>query len=162
MGKTVPSYRIAIEEEISHWKAFREALPSEAEREAFDAIMDLVRINAMAGSNACRPILFEPMALSILLGQQKKIQQLEKQVKETEQNQAASGKAAAEGLGGGVKLSKVNQLLQGLDTVVLIGRLQQQGLIRLTYNSTVNPEPLIQLTKQGKQLLTDLLLSRQG
>jgi hypothetical protein len=32
MGKTVPSYRMAIESEIHHWKNFRDALRSEEEK----------------------------------------------------------------------------------------------------------------------------------
>ena len=35
MGKTVPSYRMALEFEIERWKGFRKALQSEEEREAF-------------------------------------------------------------------------------------------------------------------------------
>ena len=80
MGKTVPSYRIAIEDEIGRWKGFRAGLPSEEEKQAFDELMDLVRGNAMAGGNACNPILFEPMAMSILLGQQKRIRTLQKKI----------------------------------------------------------------------------------
>lgn len=48
MGKTVPSYRMAIECEIANWKAFRDALSSEDEKQAFDIIMDLCRIQAWA------------------------------------------------------------------------------------------------------------------
>ena len=59
------------------WKAFREALPSEEEKEAFDAIMDICRNYASAGSCATNPIIFEPMAISILLAQQKKLKKLE-------------------------------------------------------------------------------------
>ena len=33
MGKTVPSYRMALEFEISGWKGFRNALPSEEEKQ---------------------------------------------------------------------------------------------------------------------------------
>ena len=81
MGKTVPSYRMALECEIDTWKAFRKALPSEEEREAFDELMDMCRSYAMAGSNATNPIIFEPMLISILLYQQQKIRSLEKQLK---------------------------------------------------------------------------------
>ena len=77
MGKTVPSYRMAVEWEIDRWKGFREALPSEEEKEAFDAIMDSCRDFASAGSCATNPIIFEPMAMSIILGQQKKMRQIE-------------------------------------------------------------------------------------
>jgi hypothetical protein len=80
MGKTIPSYRIAIEDEISRWKGFRNALSTEKEKQAFDQIIDMSRNLASAGSCACNPILFEPMAMSILVAQQKKIQELENQL----------------------------------------------------------------------------------
>ena len=80
MGKTVPSYRIAIEDEIANWKNFRDALVSDEEKQAFDSLMDLCRIQAMAGSNACKPILFEPMVMSILLEQQKRIKILQRKI----------------------------------------------------------------------------------
>ncbi len=80
LGKTVPSYRVAVEEEIGRWKRFREGLASDGEKQAFDELMDLVRGNAMAGGNACNPILFEPMAMSILLGQQKRIMALQRKI----------------------------------------------------------------------------------
>ena len=80
MGKTVPSYRMAIEDEIHHWKAFRDALPSDEEKQAFETIMDMCRNHATAGSNACNPILFEPMVMSVLLGQQKQIRTLQRKI----------------------------------------------------------------------------------
>ena len=77
MGKTVESYRMALEDEINRWKGFEKALRIE-DRQAFDALMDACRNYASAGSNATNPILFEPMVMSILLSQQVKISRLEK------------------------------------------------------------------------------------
>ena len=68
---------MALEDEISRWKGFAKALRTE-DREAFDALMDACRLFASAGSNATQPILFEPMMMSILLFQQKKLRRLEK------------------------------------------------------------------------------------
>ena len=82
MGKTVPSYRMALEFEIDRWKPFRKALQSEEEREAFDMMIDMCRNNAMASGNACNPVIFEPMVMSILLAQQKLLQELEYQLNE--------------------------------------------------------------------------------
>ena len=82
MGKTVPSFRIALEFEIERWRGFRKALQSEEELEAFDVLMDFCRNNAMAGGNACNPVLFEPMVTSILLAQQMKIMELELELQE--------------------------------------------------------------------------------
>jgi hypothetical protein len=80
MGKTVPAYRMAIECEIANWKSFRDALATDEEKQAFDHVMDLCRMQAMAGSNACNPILFEPMVMSVLLGQQKQIRTLQRKI----------------------------------------------------------------------------------
>ena len=77
MGKTVPSYRMALEFEIDGWKAFRKAIQNEEQREAFDILMDLCRNNAMASGNACNPVIFEPMVMSILLAQRKLLQEIE-------------------------------------------------------------------------------------
>jgi len=77
MGKTVPAYRMALEFEIETWKGFRKALTSDEDKQAFEEIMDLCRIFASESSNATKPIIFEPMVMSILLGHQKKIRKLE-------------------------------------------------------------------------------------
>jgi len=81
LGKTVPSYRLALEMEVDRWKGFRKALLSEEEREAFDELMDMCRNYASAGSCATNPIIFEPIVMSILLSQQRKIHSLEKKLK---------------------------------------------------------------------------------
>ena len=79
MGKTVESYRIALDDEIRRWNGFAKALRSE-DREAFEELMDACRLYASAGSNATQPVLFEPMVMSILLFQQKKLARLEKEL----------------------------------------------------------------------------------
>ena len=79
MGKTVESYRIALDIEIQSWSGFAKALRNE-DREAFEQLIDACRNYASAGSNATRPVLFEAMSMSILLFQQKKIIKLEKEL----------------------------------------------------------------------------------
>jgi hypothetical protein len=68
---------MVLEDEIRRWNGFAKALRIE-DREAFEALMDACRSYASAGSNATQPILFEPMIMSILLFQQKKLSRLEK------------------------------------------------------------------------------------
>jgi hypothetical protein len=75
VGKTVESYRIALEEEIHRWDGFARALRKD-DREAFDELMDMCRNNAMASGAACNPIIFEPMVMSIILSQEKKLREL--------------------------------------------------------------------------------------
>lgn len=79
MGKTVPSYRIALEMEISRWRGFRKTL-TEADREAFGELMDMCRSFGMASGNACKPVLFESMAMSIMLAQENKLRKLEYEI----------------------------------------------------------------------------------
>jgi hypothetical protein len=75
VGKTVESYRMALESEINRWSGFARAL-RKPDREAFDALMDMCRSYASESSNATNPIVFEPMVMSILLGHQKKLRKL--------------------------------------------------------------------------------------
>jgi len=79
MGKTVESYRIALDVEIQSWSGFLKALRVD-DREAFEQIMDACRNYASAGSNATRPVLFEAMVMSILVFQQKRLLKLEKEL----------------------------------------------------------------------------------
>ncbi len=79
MGKTVESYRIALDIEIQNWSGFAKALRTD-DREAFEQLMDAARSYAMAGGNATRPVVFEALAMSVLLFQQKKISMLEKKL----------------------------------------------------------------------------------
>ena len=85
MGRTVESYRMALEDEIRRWNGFAKALRGE-DKEAFDVLMDACRSFASAGSNATQPILFEPMIMSILLFQQKQLQRLEKELDASKQH----------------------------------------------------------------------------
>jgi hypothetical protein len=85
MGKTVESYRIALDMEIQRWSNFARALRSD-DKEAFEQLMDTCRNYASAGSNATRPILFEPMIMSIILHQQKRLNTLEKELDAAKQH----------------------------------------------------------------------------
>ena len=71
MGKTVESYRIALEEEINRWNGFARALRKD-DREAFEELMDMCRSFASESSNATNPVIFEPMVMSILLAHREK------------------------------------------------------------------------------------------
>lgn len=79
MGKTVESYRMAIEDEIQRWKGFANALRSR-DREAFETLMDACRGYASAGGNATQPVLFEPMTMSMLLSLQTQVAKLQREL----------------------------------------------------------------------------------
>ena len=75
MGKTVESYRMALDREVQKWSGFARALRKE-DRVVFEQLMDICRNYASAGSNATRPVLFEAMVMCILLDQQKFLNRL--------------------------------------------------------------------------------------
>jgi len=80
MGKTVPSYRMALEYEIYSWKRFLKSLETEEDVVAFEELMDMCRRNSMAGGAACRPVVFEAALMTMLLSQMKRICSLEEQL----------------------------------------------------------------------------------
>ena len=84
MGKTVPSYRQALEREIEKWKGFRKALRGK-DAEAFDRMLNACRLFASAGSMATRPILLEAMFMSILLHQEKAITEIKERLDKLEE-----------------------------------------------------------------------------
>jgi hypothetical protein len=153
MGKTVPSYRIAIEWEIAKWKQFRNSLSSDAHKQAFDEMMDMCRAHAMAGGNACNQIIFEPAVVSMLLGQQIRIRHLEGQLKELSKilsanrneektpngdiaNSAEIGSSEKvlypKAFSRGIRLSVINSKFK--DSVTpFIGTFQRLGFIKILY-----------------------------
>jgi len=76
MGRTIPSYRIAIEMERSKWKIFRERLDKK-DRKEFDKMFSYARLYNCAASNACRPQLIHPILMSIILEQYKQSTKLQ-------------------------------------------------------------------------------------
>jgi len=79
MGRTVPSYRQALEMEIERWKAFRKALRCD-DAKAFDRMMDACRLHASAASMATRPVLLDAMFMSILLRQEEAMMEMKERL----------------------------------------------------------------------------------
>ncbi len=84
MGRTVLSFRPALEHEIESWKDFKRALRPE-DQEVLNKLMTFARIHADAGSLGARPMLSEVLFMSFALEQEKKIVELERKVKELEE-----------------------------------------------------------------------------
>ena len=83
MGRTVPSFRPALEHEIESWKNFKRALRLE-EQKIFNKLMNYARIHADAGSMSARPMLSEILFISFAIEQEKRIEILEEKVEELE------------------------------------------------------------------------------
>lgn len=62
----------------------------------------------------------------------------------------------------GVKLSKITTKLKGtVDIRPLLGKFQQLGLVKIVYNPSVDDEPLVQITEEGKLRMMELFFSLQ-
>ena len=82
MGRTIPSYRIATEIEKRKWKSFREAL-DKSERKIFDEMVSYSRLYNAAGVMACKPVLIQPILMSIIFENYKQLKKLESAVNQT-------------------------------------------------------------------------------
>ncbi len=75
MGRTLPTYRTALESMIDSWDDYRRALSKE-DKEAFDEMISRTRLHSSASTNAAFSDPFEGAVLSILLEQEKEIHRL--------------------------------------------------------------------------------------
>lgn len=74
-GRTVPTYRMALESLAHQWDDFRRALRKE-DREAFDSLVNKARMHASAGTYAIALDPSESAVLSMLLEHEKEIARL--------------------------------------------------------------------------------------
>jgi hypothetical protein len=79
VGRTVPSFRIALEQEIALWQPFRKAIRIK-DRPTFDSLMSKARVHSDAGMLANRPVILDTVFMAILLEQQKEIDHLKEQL----------------------------------------------------------------------------------
>jgi len=70
MGRTIPSFRIAEEQEVAEWRSFRKALP-EGDRPTFDAMLNSARLYVSASSAAVRTSRFEGLAMALIFHHQR-------------------------------------------------------------------------------------------
>jgi hypothetical protein len=82
VGRTVPSFRIALEGEIASLREFRRSLRSIGSREDLDSMFDQARTNCMAAGNAVRPVVFEGMFMAIAFSHEKRLANLRRAVEE--------------------------------------------------------------------------------
>ena len=81
MGRTIPSFRMALEAEIQSWSAFRRSLGKD-NREKLDDLFDQTRSNCMAAGNAARPVVFEGMFMAMAFSHEKRLAKLARDIEE--------------------------------------------------------------------------------
>ena len=77
MGRTVPTYRIALERMAQQWSDFRRAL-RKGDREAFESLIRSARMHASAATYAVSLDPTESAFLSMLLEHEKELMRLRK------------------------------------------------------------------------------------
>jgi hypothetical protein len=84
MGRTIPSFRIALAmEKEEEWKPFRNAL-DKSDRKKFDEMWDIPRWYISACSNSVQYVRLHPILMSILLYHYKQLTQCISEVKRIE------------------------------------------------------------------------------
>src|SRR5215210_3346918 len=89
MGRTIPSFRIALEMEKEDWKPFRNAL-DKSERKEFDDMFDIPRLYLSACSNSVQLVPLHPIIMSILFHHYKELIQLVSEVEQMEEAAATT------------------------------------------------------------------------
>jgi hypothetical protein len=120
MGRTIPSFRIALEMEKEDWKPFRNAL-DKSDRRKFDEMFDIPRLYSSACSYAAIPIRLYPILMSILLNN---FQELTRCISEAERIDAKLNSSKNKGL---TKEKEEEQLAQSTAVPQ-----QRQGQLRLS------------------------------
>jgi hypothetical protein len=77
MGRTVPTYRIALERMAQQWNDFKRALRKD-DREAFESLINRARMHASAATYAISLDPAESAFLSMLLEHEKELIQLKR------------------------------------------------------------------------------------
>jgi hypothetical protein len=72
MGRTIPSFRIALTIEKEEWKRFRNAL-DKSDRKKFDEMFELPKFYISACSNSVQYVRLHPILMSILLYHYKRL-----------------------------------------------------------------------------------------
>ena len=80
MSITFESFREALEQEISNWNGFAEAL-RRGDKESFDALMDIARRYAPELSCSEKTTVLEAMEMSFILEHDNRIKKLEETLK---------------------------------------------------------------------------------
>jgi len=83
MGRTMPSFRIALAIEKEDWKPFRNAL-DKSDRKKFDEMFELPKFYISACSNSVQYMRLHPILMSILLYHYKELTQCISEVERLE------------------------------------------------------------------------------
>ena len=79
MGRTIPSFRIALEMEIASWNNFKRSL-GKSSRRSLEELFNEARSYCSASSNAVRPVRFQGMAMAIVFDHAKRLENIAREI----------------------------------------------------------------------------------
>ena len=79
MGRTIPSWRIVVEQEIAAMSRFKQFLGPE-DRAVFDDLLSQCKLYAAEAGVLASPVPEVPLLLSMIFGRHKRLVELEKRV----------------------------------------------------------------------------------
>ena len=82
MGRTIPSWRIIVEQEIGAMSRFKQFLGPE-DRAVFDDLLSQCKLYAAEGGFLASPVKEAPLLLSMIFAQHKKLIELEERLNES-------------------------------------------------------------------------------
>lgn len=81
MGRTMPSFRLALMEEEQEWKPFRNSLDRQ-DRKEFDSMFADIRLYISACSYAARSVRVQPVFMSLVFHHHKQLTRIAEQLEE--------------------------------------------------------------------------------
>jgi hypothetical protein len=79
MGRTVPSFRMALEAEIGSWSDFGRALKG-GSRNQLEELFRAARTYCSASSNAVRPVRFQGMFMAMAFEHERRIEGVAREI----------------------------------------------------------------------------------
>jgi len=79
MGRTIPSFRIALEQEVASWKDYRKSL-RKASRGILEDLLNAARNYCSASSNAVRPVRFQGMFMGIAVQHETRLENISREI----------------------------------------------------------------------------------
>jgi hypothetical protein len=83
MGRTIPSWRIIVEQKIAEFSRFRQFLPPE-DRVIFEDLLNQCKLYAPQASVLASPVAEVSLLLSMIFAQHKRLAELEKRLNQSE------------------------------------------------------------------------------
>ena len=90
VGRTIPSFRVALEQEINSWKHYQKAL-SKTSRQILQQVFNSARNYVSASSAAVRPFRFEGLFIGSIFSHEKKLIEIASEIEQLRMKVKNSG-----------------------------------------------------------------------